>query len=110
MNRDSSRWLFLNPLEWLKSLYETFGVKHPAVSLVIVMIIGAGAFGAMWKVGEHQYEKALAVAKAAAGSQPAPPVGPITTNAPCDPVTLGSGNAVTTNCEPSKGAAPKDAK
>lgn len=100
----------MNPLEWLKSLYETFGVKHPAVSLIIVMIVGASAFGAMWKIGEHQYEKALAVAKAPAAPQPAPPVGPIITNAPCDPVTLGSGDTVTTNCESSKGTAPKTAK
>ena len=96
----------MNPLEWLKSLYEAFGVKHPALSLIIVMIIGAGAFGAIWKLGEHQHEEA--VAKAVAAPKPIPPLGPITTDAPCSPVTQGSGNTVTANCEDSlKKAAPK---
>jgi len=34
----ASRWWFLNPLEWLKIAYETFGAKHPIGSLSVVMV------------------------------------------------------------------------
>jgi hypothetical protein len=53
----ASRWWFLNPLEWLKTLYEIFGAKHPMPSLVCVMILGALIAGVMWHIGAQQYEK-----------------------------------------------------
>ena len=90
------RWRFLNPLDWLKSLYEAFGAKHPAFSFMVVMIVGALVFGALWRGGAQQYEKGRTTMNAPA---PLPPAGPISTDAPCSPVTQGSGNTVTTNCE-----------
>jgi cytoskeletal protein RodZ len=56
MNR-ASRWWYLNPMEWLKIAYETFGAKHPAVSLIAVMVLGALIAGAVWLLGAQQYEK-----------------------------------------------------
>jgi len=53
----ASLWWFLNPLEWLKFLYETIGAKHPTGSLVGVMIACALIGAVLWKVGALQYEK-----------------------------------------------------
>jgi hypothetical protein len=31
----------MNPMQWLKALYETFGVPYPQASLIIAIILGA---------------------------------------------------------------------
>ena len=41
-------------------MYEAFGAKHPTTSLVVVMVLGALAFGAVWHVAARQYEKGTA--------------------------------------------------
>src|SRR2546430_7644706 len=57
MARTSSRWRFMNPLQWLKTIYETVGTPHPRASLTIVAILGAVAFGGIWWFTGKQVEK-----------------------------------------------------
>jgi len=57
MERKSSRWRFMNPMEWLKAVYETFGTPYPRASLVVVAFLGAVCFGAVWLFAAKQVEK-----------------------------------------------------
>lgn len=76
MSESNSRWCFMNPMEWLKSLYETFGgPKHPTVLLVGAIVVG-GILGAVaCLVAANEYKKAQLAApaptsiNATAGSQ-----------------------------------------
>ena len=56
-----SRYWFLNPMEWLKLIYETFGASHPGASLAVVVIlgtlIGGTLAGGIWHVAATQYGK-----------------------------------------------------
>jgi hypothetical protein len=75
-----SRWRFLNPLDWLRTLYETFGAKHPTGSLVGVMLLFGLLGGVLWLVGANLYEKnrpptANAATAAQASSGAVPPLG-----------------------------------
>jgi hypothetical protein len=88
----------LNPLEWLKSIYELFGAKYPTASLIGVMIVGALFAGVLWRVGAQQYEKSRASVIAPAQT---PQTGVVTTAGPCSPIITGNGNAVTADCEDS---------
>lgn len=47
MGRSSSRWRFMNPMETLKAIYETFGTPYPRASLLAVMFLGAISFAAV---------------------------------------------------------------
>ena len=58
------RWWFLDPREWLKLAYETFGVKHPIGSLIGVMILFALSGAAIWMISANLYEKAHATEQA----------------------------------------------
>jgi hypothetical protein len=53
----------MNPMEWLKTLYEAFGARHPSGSLAVVMVLGgllgAAICGTLWLVGANQYQKSL---------------------------------------------------
>lgn len=61
MERSSSRWRFMNPFEYLKLIYETFGAKHPTGSLILVMtlggLLGVVLFGGLWVIAANQYAK-----------------------------------------------------
>ncbi len=52
-----SRWWFMNPMDWLKAIYETFGTPYPRASLACVMLLGAIAFGAVWVFAAKQVTK-----------------------------------------------------
>ena len=49
--------IFMNPMEWLKAIYETFGTPYPRASLIAVMVLGAILSGAFWLVLARQIEK-----------------------------------------------------
>jgi len=81
-------WWFLNPLEWLKIAYETFGAKHPTGSLIGVMVLGALLAGAVWLVGAQQYGKSHS-----APTVPTPTTN--TTSGPQSPIMPGNSGTVT---------------
>jgi hypothetical protein len=47
----------MNPMQWLKALYETFGVPWPKISMVTVIALGAVIFGGIWILAKKQVEK-----------------------------------------------------
>lgn len=47
----------MNPIEWLKAIYETFGSPYPRLSLVLVMVISALLGGAIWQFAAKQATK-----------------------------------------------------
>lgn len=47
----------MNPLDWLKALYEAFGVRNPPMSYVVVACIGAVISSGLWFLGAKQVEK-----------------------------------------------------
>lgn len=47
----------MSPMEWLKAIYETFGVPYPRASLIAVMALGAILSAAVWLVLARQVEK-----------------------------------------------------
>ena len=47
----------MNPLQWLKAIYETFGSPYPRASLAAVMVLGAIVSGAVWLFAAKQVEK-----------------------------------------------------
>lgn len=57
MDRPGSRWRFLNPMEWLKPIYELIGTRYPVGSLIIATLLGAMMFGGGWWLLGRQYEK-----------------------------------------------------
>jgi len=79
----------MNPLDWLKALYEAFGVSHPRASLVSVMALGAIIFGGVWKLAATQYAKTVRSAHVA------PTTGNATTQGSQSPAITGSDNTVT---------------
>lgn len=99
-----------NPVNLAKALYGVFGAKYPTASLIVVMIIGAIAAGALWMVagqqfakdGQEQVPRSPATTKAAP-TQVAPssqPTGSATSLGDCSPAITGSGNKVDVNCNP----------
>ncbi len=105
MERKSSRWRFLNPMETLRAIYEAFGTPYPRLSLIIGMILSAGAFAAVWISLGKQVEKN----HGAASTQANPPIviNQEATDSDCSNVT--AGKDATVNCPPStenKNAAP----
>jgi hypothetical protein len=95
-------------MEWLRAIYEALGSRHPIGSLVVVILLGGAAAGGVWLIAANQYEKGLKKN----GQVTTPAAGPISTDAPCSPVTQGSGNTVTATCEgsTSKEVPPKAPK
>jgi hypothetical protein len=85
-----SRWRFMNPLQWLKAIYETFGTPHPRGSLIAVSILGAIFFAAIWLFAANQVKKDHQ-------TQIAPPStsGPATTSGDSSPANTGNGNTFT---------------
>lgn len=47
----------MNPIEMLKSIYETFGTPYPRASLAVVGLLGAICFVAVWLFAAKQVEK-----------------------------------------------------
>jgi len=49
----------LNPLEWFKTLYAAFGVKHPIGYLIVLMILGVLAGYVVWELGAYKYRQEI---------------------------------------------------
>jgi hypothetical protein len=81
----------MNPLEWLKAIYESFGTPYPRASLVAVMILGAISFAAVWLFAAKQVER-----DHVAGTRGAQPAvnGPASTKGPNSPAVTGNGNDI----------------
>jgi hypothetical protein len=60
----------MNPLDWLKALYETFGAPHPRSSFVVVIILGGICSAGVWALAAKQYEKSLTKPPEAVVSKP----------------------------------------
>jgi hypothetical protein len=90
MERVFSGWHFMNPIQWLKAVYETFGTPHPRGSLIAVTILGAIFFAAIWLFAANQVNKDHQTPIA-----PPSATGPATTSGDSSPAITGSGNSVT---------------
>ena len=100
-------------LELAKIIHEVIGIQSPRLFIgVCILLFGIMGGGLGWAIDKgYRTKLAQEQTKVQSTSAPMPlptPGGPITTDAPCSPVTQGSGNTVTANCEGStKNAAPK---
>jgi hypothetical protein len=110
-----NRWIalygggLLNPLEWLKIAYETFGAKYPTASLIGVMFVGALIFGAAWLVGAQQYERSHATQITPSPSSAVPAPSTNTTSGPQSPIMPNNSGSVTiTNGEKPDHPPPKE--
>jgi len=83
---------FMNPLQWLKAIYETFGTPHPRASLIVVMILFAFGGGALWIVLGKQVEKDRIGSSAPSGLPPTNISGPASTSGNNSPAITGNGN------------------
>ena len=90
MERKSSRWRVMKPLEWLKAIYETFGTPYPRVSLIAVMLICAIFGGAVWLFAAKQVAKDHGTVL---NAQPQVS-GPASTTGPNSPANTGNGNDI----------------
>lgn len=79
---------FMNPLDWLKAIYETFGTPYPRASLVAVGFLGAICFVAVWLFAAKQVEKGRQI------SSPSQVSGPATTSGDKSPAVTGNGNSI----------------
>ena len=77
----------MNPLEWFKAIYETFGTPHPRASLIVVMALFAGFGAGVWIFLAKQVEKDRL-------NKNTPPnvSGPASTSGPNSPANTGNGN------------------
>src|SRR5258707_4651209 len=96
----------MNPLQWLKAIYETFGTSYPRASLIAVMILGGVATGAVWLFAAKQVEKDRGTT-----TQGVPPSvsGPASTKGSNSPAVTGNGNDIRygQSSQPEKKPPPK---
>lgn len=88
----------MNPLDWLKTIYDAFGAKHPALSMLVVVCLGALLAAAVWTIARQQYEKAQTIQHApptVPGSLSPQSTGAASTSGDRSPAVTGSGNTVT---------------
>lgn len=103
-------------LELAKIIHEAIGIQLPRLFIgLCILLFGMIGGGLGWAIDKgYRTKLAQEQAKIQSIATPMPPPtpgSPITTNAPCSPVTQGSGNTVTANCEDSlKRPAPKSDK
>lgn len=88
MEGSCSRLRFMNPIEWLKAIYDTFGTPYPRASLVAVGCLGAICFVAVWLFAAKQVEKAHV------SNTPSPASGPASTKGGMSPAVTGNGNNI----------------
>jgi hypothetical protein len=79
--------IFMNPLQWLKAIYETFGTPYPRTSLVAVAFLGAICFVAIWLFAAKQVER-----DRQAPSTPRSMSGPASSTGDNSPANTGNGN------------------
>jgi len=77
----------MNPIEWLKAVYETFGTPYPRVSLIVVAILGAILFATVWLFAAKQVDKDHQIQ-----SVPSRLGGPASTTGAQSPANTGNGN------------------
>jgi hypothetical protein len=78
----------MNPIQILKSIYETFGAPHPRISMAVVVLLGGAAAGALWLFAAKQVAKDQ-------GARPTPTIsGPASTTGPQSPAITGDQNQV----------------
>jgi len=80
----------MNPIEWLKAIYETFGTPYPRASLVAVGFLGAICFVAVWQFAAKQVAK-----DHQASGAPVSVSGSATTSGNNSPANTGNGNNIT---------------
>lgn len=80
---------FMNPMEWLKAIYETFGAPYPRASLVAVGLLGAICFVGVWLFAARQVEKGREVS-----TTPSQVSGPASTTGDKSPAVTGNGNSI----------------
>lgn len=106
MNRNFSRWWFVNPAQWFKFIYEvTGGDKHPTASLIVTVVAFAVLGGLIWRAGYLQHEKELSTI--APSPSPTSTINQGSTDSNCSNVV--SGGDVKISCPPAteKKDAPK---
>lgn len=82
----------MNPIQWLKAVYEVFGTPYPRASLLAVAILGALCASALWVFAAKQVEKDRA---GVTGSASPPAVsGPASTTGPNSPAVTGGQNDI----------------
>ena len=100
-------------LELAKIIHEAIGIQSPRLFIgLCILLFGIMGGGLGWAIDKgYRTKLSQEQAKIQSTFTPIPlPTsgGPITTDAPCSPVTQGAGNTVTVNCEgPAKKSAPK---
>jgi hypothetical protein len=83
----------LKLLDALRDFYGIFGAKHPTLSMVVAMILGAGIAGGFWRLAAYSYEKELRKESSAQQSSvPSSVTGPATTSGNQSPANTGNGN------------------
>ncbi len=102
-------------LELAKLIHEAVGIQSPRLFIGLCIFLFAIAGGGLgWAIDKgYRMKVAEEQAKIQSGAARAPPPvsGPITTNAPCSPITQGSGNTITASCDGStQKPAPKSEK
>jgi hypothetical protein len=87
----------MNPLDWLKAIYETFGMPYPRASFLVVTLLGAGLFAGTWMLTAKQVEKDHKATSDSSGAQ-SQPKGATTnhaiTSGPQSPAITGHDNQV----------------
>lgn len=100
MEGSSSRWRFMNPLEWFKWVYEVSGgERHPAVSFIMTVFVFSLVGAVIWRAGLMQHQKSIAT------SQPQPTgitTGNVTVSGSGNLANSGNGNKFTTSPPPAK--------
>ena len=99
----------MNPVDWLKAIYETFGTPYPRISLAVVTALGAVLFFAVWTFAAKQAAKdhVSAAPRGTAGRS----IGSASTSGPNSPIVSGSGNTFNYGrSEPSKTDKPASKK
>lgn len=86
----------MNPIDWLKALYETFGTSYPRASMVVVVLLGGAVSGVVWNFAAKQVQKDHQMLSAPTNT------GPASTTGRQSPAITGSGNQVTYGESPSK--------
>ena len=77
----------MNPMDWLKAIYDFFGTPYPRVSLVVVTILGGAAAASIWSFAAKQVEK-----DRNASTVPSQVSGPASTAGDNSPANTGSEN------------------
>lgn len=82
----------MNPLEWLKAIYEVFGTPYPRVSLFVVTVLGGAISCWIWIFLANQVAKdCKALAPPPQSASPSF-VGSASTSGANSPIVSGNGN------------------